>query len=261
MTADVFHLGLMAELNDAFNPDDAPEIDFYRDVVECHGGPVLDLGCGPGRLLRRCRASGVEIEGADVSPDMLAICRRRCRAAGFEPVLHAQGAAQLDLPRRYRLIVMCGAFGLNGTRADDLEALRRIRRHLEPGGSLVFDSEPGWMDARAWARFAEPQRLPSPWRVGGRTATRDGGEIVTEERHVGVDRVEMSLTREVRCHLVRDGATLRSELHRLVVRFYGVGELLLLLEHAGFADAAFGEEVLWEGLPMPVYRARRPLSP
>src|SRR5215472_4374028 len=117
---DVYHLGLMAELNDAVNPDEAPEIDFYAEVVARGGGPALDAGCGPGRLLRRCLAAGLDVEGSDVSADMLEICRRRCADAGLEPTLHHQATNELHLTKRFRTIVMSGAFGLNGTRADDV---------------------------------------------------------------------------------------------------------------------------------------------
>jgi hypothetical protein len=42
------------------------------------------------------------------------------------PTLFAQAMHQLDLPRRYRSIVVCGGFGLGGNRAHDLEALWRL---------------------------------------------------------------------------------------------------------------------------------------
>ena len=58
---DVFHVGLMAELNAASNADDAPEIEFYLDVIGPAGGPPLDAG-RPARservrLMRASRSS------------------------------------------------------------------------------------------------------------------------------------------------------------------------------------------------------------
>jgi SAM-dependent methyltransferase len=258
--SDVFHLGLMAELNDASNADDAPEIAFYLDVLARAGGPALDAGCGPGRLLRRALAAGLDVEGSDVSPDMLAICRRRCAEAGVEPILHLQSTAALDLPRRYRTIVMCGAWGLNGTRADDVEALRRIHRHLLPGGTLTFDVEPGWADSHVWALFADPSGLPGAWRTSGTTPLAGGGAIGTDVRDIGVDRDEMAFTRDVRCRLVRDGEPVRTEVHRLVVRAYNPHEVLCMLAAAAFAEAAFTERPLWFGTPFHVFSARRPTA-
>jgi SAM-dependent methyltransferase len=256
---DVFHLGLMAELNDAYNEEDAPEIDHYHRVIAAGAGPALDAGCGPGRLLRRCLAAGLDVDGSDISPDMLAICRRRCEAAGLAPTLHLQSTARLDVPRRYRTIVMSGSFALNGTRADDVAALRRVHDHLLPRGRLTFDVEPGWSDPYLWGLFAEPDGLPTSWREGGPTPTRDGATIVSEVREVAIDRIEQSYTRDLRLCLVRDGETVATEVHRLVARWYGVHELLAMLTAAGFVDVGYAEERLWPDRgPMHVYSGRRP---
>jgi SAM-dependent methyltransferase len=254
---DVFHLGLMAELNDACNADDAPEIAFYLGVLTRAGGPALDAGCGPGRLLRRALAANLDIEGSDVSPDMLSICRARCAAAGLEPALHLQSTARLALPRRYRTIVMCGAWGLNGTRADDVAALSCIHDHLLPGGTLTFDVEPGWADPRVWGLFADPSGLPSAWRASGTTPLSNGDAIATDVRDVAVDRAEMALIHQVRCHLVRDGRRERTEVHRLVMRAYNPHEVLCMLRAAGFAEPAFEERPLWFGTPFHVFSAHR----
>jgi SAM-dependent methyltransferase len=254
---DVFHLGLMAELNGACNSDDAPEIEFYLDVVTRAGGPVLDAGCGPGRLLRRALAAGLDVEGSDISADMLAIARRRCREDGLRPTLHLQPTARLDLERRFQTIVMCGALGLNGTRADDVAALERVHAHLVPGGEVVFDLEPGWAMPRIWSLFADWSRLPEPWTTSGSTPLADGAAIETEARTVAVDHAEMAFTRDVRCRLVRDGRTVRTEVHRLVARFYNPHEVLGILDDVGFVEAEFEERPLWGGGPFHVFRARR----
>jgi SAM-dependent methyltransferase len=254
---DVFHLGLMAELNAACNADDAPEMEFYLDVIRRAGGPVLDAGCGPGRLVRRALAAGLDVEGSDVSADMLAIARRRCAEEGLQPTLHLQPTARLRLDRRFEVIVMCGALGLNGRRADDVAALDRVHAHLAPEGQVVFDLEPGWAMPRLWGLFADWSHLPEPWTPTGTTPLPDGAAIETDARSVAVDHAEMAFTRDVRCRLVRDGRTLRTEIHRLVARFYNPHEVLGILRDVGFVDAEFEERPLWGGTPFHVFRARR----
>jgi SAM-dependent methyltransferase len=254
---DVFHLGLMAELNDAANADDAREVDFYLDVAAGADGPVLDAGCGPGRLLRRGLSAGLDIEGCDISRDMLAIARRRCREAGLEPTLHQQGIATLALERRFQAIVMCGVLGLNGRRADDVTGLERVHAHLLPRGELVFDVEPGWVNARVWNLFADPSGLPGPWRPTGSTPLAGGAAIETDARDVAVDRDEMAFTRDIRCRLVRDGRTVRTEVHRLVARSYNPHEVLGMLREIGYVECSFEERPLWFGDPFHVFRARR----
>src|SRR6187399_669663 len=94
----------------------------------------FNLDCGAGRLLVPYLRAGLDVEGCDVSEDMLARCRERAEREGLTPTLHAQALHDLDLPRRYRTILLCGGFGLGGRREHDAEALRRIHAHLEPGG-------------------------------------------------------------------------------------------------------------------------------
>ena len=80
---------------------------------------------------------------------------------------------ELDLPRRYRTIFVCGGFGLGSTREQDLEALRRLHDHLEPGGMLVLDNEVPYADAHAVAVLAEGEAARScrePRREPGRSA-------------------------------------------------------------------------------------------
>ena len=98
-----------------------------------------------------CRISqaGLDVDGSDISPDMLDRVRERCEREGLaEPNLYAQAMHELDLPRRYRTIIVCGGFGLGGRREHDVDGLRRLYEHLEPGGTLVLDNEVPY--ARAW---------------------------------------------------------------------------------------------------------------
>ena len=105
------------------------------------GQPALDLACGTGRLLVPLLRAGLDVDGCDVSPDMIERCREQAEREGLAPALHAQAMHELDLPRRYRTILVCGGFGLGARRDDDREALRRIYEHLETGGLLVLDNQ------------------------------------------------------------------------------------------------------------------------
>jgi hypothetical protein len=83
-----------------------------------------------------------------VSADLVALCRDRARREGCDPTLVVQPLHELDPPRRYRTIVVCGVFGLGSTRAQDQEALRRFHHWLEPGGTLLLDNEVPYENAR-----------------------------------------------------------------------------------------------------------------
>jgi ubiquinone/menaquinone biosynthesis C-methylase UbiE len=133
--------GLMAEAWDLLRGDTSVWEDrpFYLELIRRFGEPVLDVGCGTGRLLLDYLAEGVEIEGVDVSPDMLALCRAKASTLGLEPTLYEQAVEDLQLPRRYRtIIVPSSSIQLVIDPATAERAVARLAAHLEPGGALVM---------------------------------------------------------------------------------------------------------------------------
>jgi SAM-dependent methyltransferase len=233
-----FHRGLAATLFDLFNNDDDPEVGYLCRVAEQSGEPVLDLGCGPGRLLRQFLKAGLDADGCDISPDMLAICRTRAAADGLEPVLYEQSMAELDLPRRYRTIVLCGSLGLGGTHADDLEALRRIFDHLEPDGLVAIDHYQPWSDSDVWQLYGDGEiELPTPWtRHNPWMTTEEGDRLLAPSRVVELDPVGLSFVKEVRYDLYREKRLVAREVHRLTCRWYFLRDLERMLADAGFRD-------------------------
>src|SRR5271168_2093708 len=79
---------------------------FFRDIVHQYGQPALDVGCGTGRIVLDYLSEGVDIDGVDNSPEMLAICRVKAQQRGLQPNLYQQTMETLDLPRRYRTILV-----------------------------------------------------------------------------------------------------------------------------------------------------------
>jgi SAM-dependent methyltransferase len=124
MTATTWHYGVTAHYWAEFSTD-GPEIDYFRSYVEA-GQPALDLACGTGRLLLPYLRDGLDVDGTDVSADMLALCREAAEREGLSPNLYAQPKHELELPRRYRTIFMCGALGVGSTRARHGGAAARL---------------------------------------------------------------------------------------------------------------------------------------
>ena len=62
----VWHYGLMAEYWSEFKTE-APEAPFFRACAERYGQPVLDLGCGTGRVLLPLLRAGIDVDGCDIS--------------------------------------------------------------------------------------------------------------------------------------------------------------------------------------------------
>ena len=236
-----WHHGLVARWWAEFNLD-GPQIDFFRPFVES-GQPALDVACGTGRLLIPYLGAGLDVDGCDISHDMLALCRERAEREELSPpTLYAQPVHELDLPRRYRTIVFCGGLGLGGEREHDLEGLRRLHRHLEPGGTLVLDNDPPYADTHRWRYWLAKERegaLPRPWRAkGDRRVASDGAEYELRSRLVDLDPLSQKYSFEMRAAMWRDGELLAEEEHSLELTSYFTHELQYMLELAGFSDIA-----------------------
>jgi SAM-dependent methyltransferase len=257
-----FHRGLAARLFELFNTEDAPDVSYYRHLVERGQGPALDVGCGSGRLLLNYLRAGLEVDGTDISPDMLSRCRAAAERENLAPNLYQQSMSQLNFPRRYRTIFACGAFGLNGTRADDIAALDRFHERLEEGGTLAVDIEAGWSRSDTWNRCSEQDlRLPTEWTEGWSTPTPEGDSIGVKSRIVALDPLEQTFTKELMYELVHADEVVSSEVHVLIERWYGKNEMVAMLERAGFELEAIHGDYKHEPVDgdhrMHVYVARK----
>ena len=68
----------VAEFYDHIGPHSTREdVEFYVDLARMSAGPVLDLGCGTGRILIPIARAGVDVTGIDLSDEMLDICRKK----------------------------------------------------------------------------------------------------------------------------------------------------------------------------------------
>ena len=247
-----WHYGLIARYWAEFNEPETAELAYYRSAIERFGQPALDLACGTGRLLLPLRAAGLDVDGTDISADMLALCQERADREGLTPLLVAQAMHDLDLPRRYGTIYICDSFGIGGERANDLETLRRIHRHLEPDGALVFSVQMPFdsKDEASWARWLPGHRrdIPSPWpETADRRRASNGDEFELVGRLAELDVLGQRHILEMRSRLFRDGAMVAEEFGRLGESLYFLPELRLMLDVAGFDDVSV--EGRYNGLP------------
>src|SRR5437588_10836769 len=234
-----WHYGLIAEYWAEFNDDfRAFEIPYFQRYVE-RGQPALDVACGTGRLLLPCLRAGLDVDGCDVSADMIALCREKAEREGLSPTLWAQPMHELEPPRKYKTIYVCGAFGLGSTREQDSQALRRFRDCLEPGGTLLLDIEVPYANPDQWSWWLKEKRalLPSPpHEPRDRQRASDGSEYALVARLLELDPLEQRVTLEMRAERWRDGTIEAEETRALTIALYFMHELLLMLREADFAD-------------------------
>jgi SAM-dependent methyltransferase len=238
-TAQTWHHGLVARWWSEFNDDFRPhEIPYFRRQIERSGQPALDVGCGSGRLLIPYLRDGLDVDGCDVSADMIAACREKAERAGLSPTLFVQAMYELDPPRRYRTIYVCGAFGLGSTREQDLEALRRFRDSLEPRGTLLVDVEVPYADSSLWRYWLKEERATLPEAAQPpreRRRASDGFEYALRTRTIELDPLEQRVTYAIHAKQWRDSKLQAEEDGQLTINLYFRNELLLMLERAGFS--------------------------
>jgi SAM-dependent methyltransferase len=224
-TSQGHYRGIVAEWYDDFLAGEGEDIRLYMSLLLEEGGPVLELACGTGRLTLPLLRAGLEVDGVDISEEMLALCRAKLDAAGLRARLIRQPIEHLDLGREYRCVfVSGGSFQLITAPEDIRSAIAGMYHHLQPGGRLILDLVIGP------APFGGAD--PDIWHVG-RVAHRG------DERMVYSNRTESDPFTQVsrlltRYELFRGTRLVETVLDELHLREYSRGEAELLLGQAGF---------------------------
>jgi SAM-dependent methyltransferase len=144
---------------------------YATHLLELAGSPtrVLDLGCGTGRLTEELCRRGCDVVAVDNSAEMLSVAQsREYNVSGDSPPLFLQqDMTALDLYGTVEA-VFSTVDAMNYLTAEDsfVEALRRVRLFLEPGGAFIFDMlTPGAFAARNGAVFmSDAEGVYCTWR-------------------------------------------------------------------------------------------------
>lgn len=213
--------------------DDVPMI--LQFALRC-GSPILELGCGTGRLLLPLARAGYKVTGVDVSAAMLSAARSKLLAQRLDKgitLLH-QDMRELALGKRFSLVFLAlNSFMHLLTTEDQLVVLGRIRQHLKPGGLLLldlFNPDLGrLLESRGQVTLDKVQPDPDTAHrlMKFRTQTVDLERQILQITHI-VDDVDSE-------------GNVRRALFPFALRYLYRAELELLLRHAGLEiEAIYG---------------------
>jgi SAM-dependent methyltransferase len=120
------------------------DVPFYAGLAQRTGAPILELGCGTGRLVLALAKAGHRVTGLEHQPAMLARAAAKVQAAGAEVVRRVslvQGDFRhLALEERFRLAILAvNTWTDLAGPEEQSQVLRAVHEHLVPGGLLVLD--------------------------------------------------------------------------------------------------------------------------
>lgn len=206
------------------------DLQMYRDFALAADGPVLELGCGTGRVLIPLARDGHQVTGLDVSAAMLAAVRAKVDAAhlGDQVTLVQGDMRDFDLAARFALaFIPINTFMHCYDTHQQLACLRSIHRHLQSGGGLIVDV----YHPDLQALLESDGRLVSEGAVfdpeTGHTIQRFYTrrlDLATQTQHITFIMDEMDLAGTVRRHVFP-----------LRMRFVYRYEMELLLHIAGYS--------------------------
>jgi ubiquinone/menaquinone biosynthesis C-methylase UbiE len=218
----------------------ARDVPFWRRVASAAGGPVLELGCGTGRVSLPLARAGVELVGIDRSAPMLERARSQMTKSPDRKMTKSLRLVRGDIralpfdARSFAMVVAPYGILQSLIRPRDLAAtLASVARVIAPGGTFGIDLVP---DVPKWREYENRVQLRG----------RAGGAQLTLIESVRQDPARRLTTFEQK-YVERRGDRTREHRFDLTFRTLSVPQMTRQLERAGFAvDAVLGD---YQGRP------------
>ena len=218
----------LAAVYDTLNPFDAVDR-FYAGFLGPAPGNVLEIGCGTGRLACYLAGQGHRVTGVDPAAGMLGIARARPGGEAVRWIMSE--AAALDHDETFDALIMTGhVFQVFLDDADVRAVLAVCRRHLSPGGQLMFETRnplarewEDWTPAKTATRLNVPGVGPVDVHYD---VTSVDGERVTYGTRFDFGAGDVVHAQDT-------------------LRFMGQAQLAAMLANAEFADVTWCGD--WDG--------------
>ena len=145
--------GLTAVWHDVECAAYTADLDLWRELADAADGPILDLGCGTGRVALDLASRGHELAGLDSDPSLVATLEARAREQGLHVDATAGDARSFELGRTFALVISpMQVVQLLGGPEGRARMLAAVRRHLEPRGvfaAALANPFEGWSETES----------------------------------------------------------------------------------------------------------------
>jgi SAM-dependent methyltransferase len=224
------------------------DVAFYRDAVHEFGDPVLELGCGTGRITLALAEAGHRVTGLDISERMLERCNKK-RAAlpteARERVHLVQGdMTHFDLGEKFRLVIIPFRPMQHLLEIEQqISCLESVRRHLQ-GEGRVFGKRGGRLILDVFQTDAE--RMHDPAYLEEALVTEysmpDGRHVRIMERVAAFHRAEQRNDVEMIFYVRDAGGKEERLVFAWTLRYFFRYEVEHLLARCGFkVSAVYGD--------------------
>ena len=178
----------------------AADLAAWEQLASESGSPILDLGCGTGRVALHLARLGHEVWAVDVDPELLGAARERAATKGLPVHVEQADVRRLDLGHEFALAIAPMQFiQMVGDEPERAGALDHVAAHLEPGGRLAAAILDGMPDDLTGA----PAPLPDIREVDGRVYSSLPADVIADG-----PRLELSRRRQ---EVAADGAMAETE--------------------------------------------------
>ncbi|KMN42073.1 class I SAM-dependent methyltransferase [Bacillus paramycoides] len=205
------------------------ELDFYLSFAKDKNMTVLEPMCGNGRMLIPFMQNGVNIEGFDISKDMLKVCKDKAEKLNLKPVVSQGRIEKFHSDNKYDLIMIpIGSFSLLPDNLVDI-SLQNMKNNLKENGKLLLTVVQGGSETEQILDWIETNRKEI------------NNELIVEYRKVSYDETKKLLNIILKYEVNHDEKIVETEIMDFPIRLYDLKEFENILITNGFSQIVIHE--------------------
>ncbi|RWS44614.1 class I SAM-dependent methyltransferase [Bacillus mycoides] len=205
------------------------ELDFYLSFAKDKNIKVLEPMCGNGRMLIPFMQNGVDIEGFDLSEDMLKMCKEKAEQLNLKPVVSQERIEKFHGNKKYDLIMIpIGSFSLLPNNLVDI-SLQNMKYNLKKNGKLLLTVVQAGSETKQILDWIETNRKEI------------NNELIVEYRKVSYDEVQKLLNIKLKYEVIHNEKIAETEIMDFPIRLYDLKEFENILISNGFSQIVVHE--------------------
>ncbi|WP_088044663.1 bifunctional 2-polyprenyl-6-hydroxyphenol methylase/3-demethylubiquinol 3-O-methyltransferase UbiG [Bacillus sp. EAC] len=207
------------------------EFDFFLSFVKDKNMKVLEPMCGNGRMLIPFMQEGIDIDGYDISDDMLKLCKEKCEKLNLSPNVFNDKIEEFKSNKKYDLIMIpFGSFSLLPDHLVD-QSLDNLKLMLKEDGKILLT---------IITKKSEPEELHD-WVQTNYVQFND--ETIIESKKVQFDEINNMLHTKLKYELMKEEMVVKTEVMDFPMRLYVNDEFKNILKINGLQQVVIHEVV------------------